>query len=233
MTKLSSLSIFFPTFNEEENIKIAVNRALKVAPEVSKKFEVIVVDDGSLDKTAEVTNQLSKTYPEVRLVSHSKNRGYGGALKTGFYESKYDYITYMDSDNQFDFADLKKLVEKMEETDSDIVVGFRIKRADVFVRRLNGKMWNLMVSMLLSLPIKDIDCGFKLIKREVLLKIPKLESNGATISAELLVKAKKKRFKISQIGLDHKSRQFGTATGGNPLHIFRAFADLILLLPKI
>lgn len=231
MNKLSSLSIFFPAFNEEVNIKIVVKQALDLAPKVSQKFEILVIDDGSVDKTADVVSAMAKQHKQIRLVQHKVNMGYGNALKTGLYNSKYDFITYMDADNQFDFSELNKLLEKIDE--ADIVVGYRIKRADNFVRRLNGRMWNMMVSMLLSLNIKDIDCGFKLIKRQVIDTISPLESTGATISAELLVKAQKKGFKIAQVGLVHKERKFGAPTGGNVLHIFRAFKDLITLLPKL
>lgn len=231
MDKLSSLSIFFPAFNEEENIKIALKYALDIGPKVAKKFEILVIDDGSKDKTAEVVKQYAKKYRNIKLIQHKVNMGYGAALKTGFYNSKYDFIAYMDSDNQFDFRDLKKLVENI--SGYDIVVGYRLKRADSFIRVLNGKLWNFLCSMLLNLKIKDIDCGFKLIKKEVINDIPKLESNGATISAELLVKARKKGFKINQVGLEHLPRTLGNATGGNPLHIFRAFHDLFQLLPKL
>lgn len=231
MKTLSSLSIFFPAFNEEKNITVTVEQALKLAPQIAQKFEIIVVDDGSKDKTAEVVKQLSKKDKHVKLVSHEVNLGYGAALKTGFYQCQYDYITYSDADGQFDFKEILKLISKIDQ--ADVVVGYRLKRADNWARVLNGKLWNLLVSTLLRIRIKDIDCGFKLIKKKVLDTIPTLESNGATISAELLVKAKKKGFKIAQVGLIHKPRRFGTATGGNPLHIFRAFSDLLYLLPKL
>ncbi|MBI2596212.1 glycosyltransferase family 2 protein [Candidatus Daviesbacteria bacterium] len=231
MTKLTSLSIFFPAFNEEKNIPIVIAQVLSVAPNISKKFEIIIINDGSVDGTKEVVERTTRKNKNVRLVNHKKNLGYGAALKSGFYNSKYDYITYMDSDGQFNFSQIEKLISKIGKT--DIVVGFRIKRADRLIRVLNGKLWNLMVSLLLGINLKDIDCGFKLVKKEVIEKIPRLESNGATISAELLVKAKKMGFKIEQVGLVHEPRRFGNATGGNPLHIFRAFYDLFKLLPKL
>lgn len=231
MNKLSSLSIFFPAFNEEVNIKIVVQQTLDLAPKVSQKFEILVIDDGSVDNTAAVVKDMAKQHKQIRLIQHKVNMGYGNALKTGFYNSKYDFITYMDADNQFDFSQLNKLLARINE--ADLVVGYRIKRADNFVRRLNGRMWNIMVALLLNLPIKDIDCGFKLIKKEVIDNISELESTGATISAELLVKAQKKSFKIVQVGLIHKERRYGSPTGGNVLHIFRAFHDLFQLLPKL
>lgn len=231
MTRLSSLSIFFPAYNEEKNIPLVVKQALEVAEKVSEKFEIIVVDDGSVDKTSSVVQELTNKDNRVRLIKHKHNIGYGAALKTGFYNSQYDYITYMDSDGQFDFHDIIKLIEKIDQV--DLVAGFRIKRADNLIRVLNGKLWNFLVSILLGLNLKDADCGFKLVKKKVIDEIPRLESSGATISAELLVKAKKQGFKIVQVGLKHHPRQFGKPTGGNPLHILRAFKDLFLLLTKI
>ncbi len=231
MTKLTSLSVFFPAFNEEKNLPVVIGQVLNLIPNISEKFEIIVINDGSVDGTKEVVERTTRKNKNVRLVNHKKNLGYGAALKSGFYNSKYDYITYMDSDGQFNFSQIEKLISKIEQ--ADIVVGFRIKRADRLIRVLNGKLWNLMVSFLLGINLKDIDCGFKLVRKEVIEKIPRLESNGATISAELLVKAKKMGFKIEQVGLIHEPRKFGNATGGNPSHIFRACYDLIKLLPKL
>lgn len=231
MKKLPSLSIFLPAFNEEKNIGLVINQVLKFVPKISQKFEILIIDDGSIDHTADEVKKISQLHSQVKLIQHPHNQGYGAALKSGFYNSRYAYITYMDGDRQFDFTDLNKLIEKIDQ--ADLVIGYRIKRADNWVRVLNGKLWNFLVSLLLRLRVKDIDCGFKLVKKEVIDAIPKLESNGATISGELLIKAHKKGFKIEQVGLKHKPRKFGSATGGNPLHIFRAFYDLFSILPKV
>lgn len=231
MKKLPSLSIFFPAFNEEINIKIVVNEALSIASNISEKFEILVVDDGSTDKIAEVVRRLSEKYPNIRLIQHEVNKGYGAALKTGFYNSKYEYITYMDSDHQFNFSEIHKLLEFIWEF--DIVVGFRIKRADNFIRILNGHIWTMLMKLILGINLKDVDCGFKLINRKALDNISKLESNGATISAELLAKAKKSGFKIKEVGLLHQRRKYGRATGGNIKHILRALVDLVKLEKSI
>lgn len=233
MKRLKSLSIFFPAFNEAENLPLVIGQALEVAPKITDKFEILVIDDGSTDSTVQVVEDIIKKNmnQKIKLIRHKKNLGYGAALKTGIYNSRYDLVTYMDSDGQFDFHQLNKLVERIDE--SDIVIGYRVKRADKLIRILNGKIWNFLVGLLLSLKVRDVDCGFKLFKRDVISKIDRLQSNGATISAELLVKAKKMGFKIVQVGLIHEPRKFGNATGGNPLHIFRAFYDLFVILPKI
>lgn len=231
MNKLTSLSIFFPALNEEGNIASVIKDALIVAPRIANKFEIIIIDDGSKDKTSLVVKQIADKEKRIRLIQHPSNLGYGAALRTGFYNSHFDYIVYMDGDGQFSFSEIKKLLKFSEQ--ADLVVGFRLKRADPYLRIIKGELWTLLCNLLLNVKVKDIDCGFKLIRREVIKKIPRLESNGATISAELLAKAQKKGFKIKSVGLMHRRRRFGKATGGNALHIFRAFYDLIKILPKL
>lgn len=231
MNQLPSLSIFFPAFNEAENIPIIVAQVLENISKITDQYEIIIVNDGSTDNTTEVVNSLILKNKNIKMITHPTNLGYGAALKTGFYNSRFEYIVYMDSDGQFDFLEIYKLIPFKEEF--QIVIGYRIKRADNFLRKLNGHLWTFLMNLLLGIGFKDIDCGFKLIKKEVIDRIPKLESNGATISAELLAKAKKYGFKIKQVGLTHKSRLYGKATGGNVLHIFRAFYDLLKILKKI
>lgn len=231
MKKLNSLSIFLPAYNEEKNISSTIYQVLEIAPKISEKFEILIINDGSKDSTSEIVENLSLKEKRIKLISHQTNLGYGAALKSGIYASQFDYITYMDSDGQFDFSEVNNLLNFID--GYDVVIGYRIKRADKFIRRLNGHLWTSLVNLLLGLNFKDIDCGFKLLKKEVIDSIPKLQSNGATISAELLIKAKKKGFKIKQVGLKHQFRKFGTATGGNPIHILRAFFDLLKILPKV
>lgn len=231
MKKLESLSVFLPAFNEEENIIRVLKQTLSLLPDIAAEYEVLVINDGSSDNTAKVVEEFARKNKEVKLVNHETNKGYGAALKSGFYSSKFKYITYMDADGQFDFSEINKLIPELE--GNDVVVGYRIKRADKKTRVIVGHMWTFLMGILLGVKLKDIDCGFKIIKSEVIDAIPKLESNGATISAELLAKAKKKGFKIKEVGLVHKPRQYGKATGGNPIHIFRAFYDLAMILPKI
>ena len=187
---INNLSVFFPCYNEEGSISTTVNKAIIVLNNLHIDWEVIIVNDGSTDKTAEVVDSLAKTNPKIRVIHHPKNLGYGEALKSGFYNAKYDFICYTDGDGQFNFEEVTKFIYKLET--ADLIIGYRIKRADPFYRILFAKGWTLSLLMLFGMKLKDVDCGFKMVKREVLEKIPKLESKrGAMINAELAIKAKK------------------------------------------
>lgn len=232
--KIKSLSVFFPAYNEEKNIKSTTEDALKVLKNLKlDKYEVIIVDDGSKDKTGVIADELAKKYKEVRVI-HQKNGGYGEALKTGFYNSKYALITTIDSDGQFDFSEVTKLLKKLEELDAGGVVGYRITRKDSFIRKLNGWGWTNLTNLLLGIGVKDVDCSFKLVKKEVIDKIPKLESTrGGMISPELWAKVKRAGYKIGEVPVRHYSRKEGEQTGANYLVILKSFIDLFKLWWKI
>lgn len=227
MQKAPALSVFFPAYNEEKNIATTVENTLKILPEIAKNFEIIVVNDGSTDDTEKVVKEVTSKNPKVKLINHQKNLGYGAALKTGFYSAKFPLMTFTDADGQFDFGQIKKFLEKID--DADLVIGYRKKRAEGFTRKLNAEGWRLLNFLLFGLKIKDIDCGFKLVKRQVFDKIPKLTSTGATISAELLVKAKKAGFKILEVSVDHYPRKQGRPTGANLKVIIKALLELFKL----
>lgn len=231
MQKTPALSVFFPAYNEEKNIGKTVETALKILPQIATDFEIIVVNDGSTDETGEVVKKIISKNPKVRLISHPKNLGYGAALATGFYSAKFPQIAFTDSDGQFDFSEIKKFLEKIDK--ADLVIGHRIKRAEGLARKLNAQSWRFLNFLLFGLKVKDIDCGFKLIKKKVLEKIPKLESNGATISVELLVKTKKAGFKIVEVPVNHYPRKVGRPTGASPKVIARAFIELFKLFVKL
>jgi glycosyltransferase involved in cell wall biosynthesis len=224
--KLKSLSVFFPAYNEQDNIAHSVTQALNIIPNFAEKFEIIVVNDGSTDNTAQVLEELSREYPLVRVVTHQKNKGYGGALKSGFAASRYDYIFFTDGDGQFDLREIDKLIRLIQDT--DIAAGIRVHRCDPMHRRLNAKAYNILVQILFGLKVKDIDCAFKLIKKEVLSTIG-LKADSQFISAELLIKAKKKGFRIRQCPVTHLPRAKGTPTGNNPKVVIKAFCELFRL----
>jgi glycosyltransferase involved in cell wall biosynthesis len=230
MTKLQNLSVFFPAYNEEENIVNTVNKALEVFPSYAEAFEVLVVNDGSSDKTKELAEDLAKSHENVRVISHEKNRGYGGALKSGFENAKYENVFYADGDGQFHLEEIERLVPLVGK--SDIAAGFRIKRNDPIHRVINGKAYNLLVRILFGLKVRDIDCAFKIVKKKVLDSV-ELKSESQFISAELLIKAKKKGFTINQVGVHHYPREKGKPTGNSMRAILGSFSELFKLWKEL
>lgn len=223
-----SLSIFFPTYNEEENIQETVERTVRVVEESPSigDWEIIVVNDGSTDRTARIVERLTERHPRVRLISHPKNRGYGAALVTGMRAARMDYIFFTDADLQFDIYELGNLLMHIPEHDA--VIGYRAPRRDPFMRLVNAWGWNLLNRALFGLYITDIDCAFKLFKREVLQELP-LRSRGAMISAETLIRLSRAGASIKEIPVTHLPRRAGSPTGAKLSVIFRAFREMVTL----
>ena len=234
MTKIDSLSVFFPAYNEEQNIKNTVLKARKILLNIANKWEILIINDGSKDKTEEIGNALAKEDKQIRLISHKVNRGYGGSLQTGFYNARYPWIAFTDIDGQFDFSEITKFIEIQSKTNADLVIGYYLKRKVTFLTILTSEIWEIIVFVLFGLKVHDIDCGFKLISKKVVDKIPRLESEkGAFISSELLIKAKKSGFKIVEIPVHHYPRLKGVATGRKLSVIIKSFVDLFNLWRKI
>lgn len=227
MDKLSSLSIFLPAFNEEKNIKTSVLKALEAAESVASAYEVIVINDASTDKTAKVVEKLIDLYPgKVKLVSHPTNKGYGGALTTGIKSAQYDYIFFTDADLQFDLSEIKLLTRHID--NHDAVIGVRKKRQDPFMRLVNAKGWNILNRILFGLKVKDIDCAFKLMRRNAVVHLP-IRSQGAMVSAEMLILLQKQGARIKEIEVTHFPRTRGVATGAHPKVIIRAFKEMLTI----
>lgn len=233
MAKLvNELSVFFPAYNEEANIETTVLAAKKILERIANSWEIIIVDDGSKDLTGQISDKLAQDDERIRVIHHSPNKGYGEALKSGFYNAKYNLIATVDSDGQFDFDEIKKLLLKIES--NDVVIGYRINRQDSLLRKIFGWGWTLLANILLGIRVRDVDCAFKLVKKEVINKIPKLESTrGGMISPELLAKAKKAGFRIAEVGVRHFPRERGNQTGANPKVIVRSFIELLKLWNKL
>lgn len=234
MAKLEKLSVFFPAYNEEVNITKTVNDAVSVLPKVSGDWEVIIVNDGSKDNTEDVARELSRKNRKIRVITHKRNRGYGAAIKSGLYGARFSWIAFTDSDGQFDFSEITKFIGAQKKTGADVVIGYYKDRKVSGIRKLNSRIWQLIVNLVFGLKVQDIDCGFKLISKDVVNAIPKLESErGAFISSEFLIKAKKNNFKIVEIGVTHYARKEGMATGASFNVIIKSFVDLARLWKKL
>lgn len=225
MTKLKELSLFLPAYNEEGNIAETIEKCDKVMKTVADKYEILVVEDGSKDSTAKVVEGLLKKYPNLRMIQHKPNRGYGGALKTGFYETKYDPIVFIDSDGQFDFAEVTKLIDMKQKTGSDLIIGYRIKRSDPPKRLFLAKMLRIWNLVWFGFWLRDVDCAFKLIDRKVINGIPRLRSDGGIVSSELMAKVTKAKFRFTQVGVNHYPRVKGKSTGDNLNVISKAVTE--------
>lgn len=213
-----------PAYNEEANIARAVERADAALAATGLDCELIVVNDGSRDRTGAILRELAARFPRLRIVEHFPNRGYGGALRAGFAAATREWIFQSDSDNQFDYMELRRLIELAP--GHDFVVGYRQPRRDPLLRRINGWGWNMLIRLLFGYVVRDIDCAFRLFRREVLAHVP-LTSDGAMISTELLAGAKARGYRIVEVRVTHLPRQGGHPTGANPRVILRAFRDLI------
>lgn len=226
------LSVFFPAFNEEENIEKTVKDADEVLKGLElKDYEIIVINDASKDRTGEVVEKMAGETRRIRLVNHNKNLGYGGALKSGFNNSRFSWVAFADSDGQFDFSEIKLLIEKTDE--ADLILGYRIKRADSLSRSLFTFGWNLLAKILLGLNVRDYSCGFKLIKREVFEKVQPLEGEEKVTQIELLVKAKRLGYRFAEVGVHHYPRRFGKATGAKLNVVLKSLLDLFKLWWKL
>lgn len=221
-----SLSLVLPAHNEAENIEIVVRRALDVLPLFTDEFEIIVVNDGSKDRTPEIINELAAEFPQVKPVHHDVNRGYGGALISGFNASTGDYVMFMDSDRQFDIADLALLSPFVSKF--DIVAGFRRERNDPLHRRVNAEIFNTAVRILFGIHLRDIDCAFKIFRGDLLRSI-KLTTSGALINTEMQAKLRRKGATLQQVAVHHYPRVAGTASGGNLRVIFKAMFETLAL----
>ncbi len=224
--QLISLSVFFPCYNEEQNIESLVRETAAVLDGLVEKYEIIIIDDGSTDSTGSIADRLRSALPYVNVVHHPQNMGYGAALISGFANSVNDWIFFTDGDNQFFIHEIKLLLSEID--GYDVIIGFRKNRKDPLHRKLYANTWNFIVRMVLGLKIKDLNCAFKLVRKDAVEHI-KLISTGALISAELLFRLKKSGARIKETGVTHRSRMFGSQTGGSPGVIIKALAELFKL----
>jgi glycosyltransferase involved in cell wall biosynthesis len=224
--RVPALSYFFPAHDEAENVEGLVAEALATLPELADAFEIVVIDDGSRDGTGAIADRLASAKPDlVNVVHHERNRGYGAALRSGFRAARYPLIAFTDGDRQFRVGDLERLLARMSAVDTpDVVAGYRLKRADPLVRTLYARAYRLCLRLFFGLPVRDVDCACKLFRREALAGI-RLASNGAFLSAELLIKVRASGRTLVEVGVPHYPRTAGRASGANPRVVLRAVRD--------
>jgi len=229
---VQALAVVLPAFNEEANVEKVVRTCVAYLEPRLPDYELLVVNDGSRDRTGDILRQLQTEFPRLRPLHHTQNRGYGAALRTGFDAASKPFVFYMDGDGQFDIRDLDQLLPLAADEDH-IVTGYRIERRDPFIRRLNAKLFGgWLVRVMLGVRVRDLNCAFKLIPKKVLQSIV-LESPGALINAELYGRAARKGFGIKEVGVHHYPRAAGVQTGAHLRVIVRAFYDLLRLRRKI
>lgn len=225
-----SISVFFPCYNEQNNITRTVEQAVAVLDKIDADFEVIIVDDGSSDATGQIADGIASRDSRVKVVHHPTNLGYGAALQSGFKAATKKFVFYADGDGQFDINELPPLLPLIEQY--DIVSCYRLNRQDRLIRRINGWCWTKLVCLLFGMKIRDIDCAFKLFKREIFDDF-EFFSAGALIAAEILARAICRGYSVTQTGVHHYPRTAGTQTGGSLRVIFRAFKELFRLYSRI
>jgi glycosyltransferase involved in cell wall biosynthesis len=226
------LSVVLPAYNEEPNVERVARDCVEYLDGLGIDYELLIVDDGSRDRTGEILDRLKAELPRLRPQHHPQNRGYGAALRTGFDAALKRFVFYMDGDGQFDIRNLDVILPLVTDEDS-IVTGYRIERRDPFIRRLNAKLFGgFLVRVLLGVRVRDLNCAFKLIPKKVLDSI-RLESTGALINAEMYGRAIRKGFGIKEVGVHHYPRTAGVQTGAHLSVIVRAFVELFRLRQKI
>jgi glycosyltransferase involved in cell wall biosynthesis len=221
-----TLSVIFPAFNEEANIRHTVESARLVLPKLAQTWEIILVNDGSEDETSSLCDELAEQYPEVWAIHHTDNRGYGAALKSGILAARHDYIFFTDSDGQFDLQELENLIEWAGHY--EIVTGYRAKRQDPPHRLINAWGWRTLVRMVLGVKVRDIDCAFKIFQRSVFDRV-QIRSVGAMVNTEILAQAQSFGMRIHEVKVSHYPRRHGKPSGANLRVIAKAFRELFRL----
>lgn len=223
---MASISLVLPAYNEAENIEPMVGEAVPALEANAADYEIIVVDDGSADDTAAVTRRVTETNPHVRLVQHEVNQGFGAAVFSGFVSAEKEWIFYTDADRQFVLSELERFVPYMDQ--ADLIAGYRAPRRDPFLRVFYGKGWSALCTLVFGYTVRDVDCGFKLFRREIIQELaPSISSRGATFSIEWLVRAKRAGYRFVELPVTHRPRVAGSQTGANIDVIVRAFRELV------
>jgi glycosyltransferase involved in cell wall biosynthesis len=222
--------VVLPAYNEEANIGTMIESSLEVLPTLADDYEVIVVDDGSRDGTSAVAEKwVEQSYPSVRLLAHERNLGYGAAIRTGLQHARKGLVFYTDADRQFDVAELTYFLPMVQ--DHDLVIGFRVYRYDSVLRSMISSVYNRIVGVLFRVRVRDVDCAFKLMRAEVIDKLP-LQTNDFFIDTEIVACARKWNFRIAQKGVRHYPRVAGETTV-HPSDVLRTLRTIVRMWRRI
>jgi len=226
-----SISAFFPVYNDWGTISSMVFLVSRVLEKVADTYEIILVDDGSRELTKKVLEELEKKVGNLRIIRHDKNRGYGGALKSGFYGAKYELIFYTDGDAQYNPSELELLLQKFND-DVDIVNGYKISRSDPVYRKIAGRLYHYITKLFFGFKIRDVDCDFRLIRRKIFDDVV-LEYNSGVICVELVARLTKRGYRFAEVPVHHYYRVSGKSEFFNFVRIFRVAKNLVKLWYKI
>ena len=226
-----SISVFFPAFNDEQTISSLVHKALEVLPEFTDDYEVLVINDGSTDDTGKIIDELALTFHQVRAIHHTNNRGYGAALQTGFLHATKELVFYTDGDGQYDVAELRRLVPSMTD-EVDIVNGYKSRRADSRARKLAGEVYNRVARKVFELPIRDVDCDFRLIRRSHLQEIGELSNSGAAC-VQLVRKLHSQGAVFAEVAVNHYPRLHGKSQFFTVSNVTRTLVDFSLFAAHV
>jgi glycosyltransferase involved in cell wall biosynthesis len=226
-TSKPGLSVFFPAYNDSGTIASLVITALQTARTLTPAFEVIIVDDGSADTTAQIADELARTYPEVKVVHHVRNRGYGGALQSGFKAASHEFIFYTDGDAQYDPAEMTRLWSALNDG-VDLVNGYKISRSDPLHRIIIGRLYHHTVKLLFGLKVRDVDCDFRLLRRSIFEQVS-LEKTSGVICLEMMKKIQDAGFRIAEVPVHHYHRAYGRSQFFNFSRLFKTGVDVARL----
>ena len=225
------LSIFFPAYNDSGTIASLVITSLQTAQRLTPDFEIIIVNDGSADHTAEIAEELARTYPQVRVVHHEQNRGYGGALRSGFAAATRELVFYTDGDAQYDPAEMEVLWRALGDG-VDLVNGYKISRSDPLHRIVIGRIYHHTVKALFGLQVRDVDCDFRLMRRAIFDRV-RLEKNSGVICLEMMKKIQDAGFRIAEVPVHHYHRAYGKSQFFNVRRLFRTGVDVMKLWVRL
>jgi glycosyltransferase involved in cell wall biosynthesis len=226
-TRKPGLTVFFPAYNDSGTIASLVITALQTARTLTPDFEVIVIDDGSADATGQIADELARTYPEVKVVHHERNRGYGGALQSGFKAATHDLVFYTDGDAQYDPSEMTRLWNALDDG-LDLVNGYKISRSDPVHRIVIGRVYHHTVKLLFGLNVSDVDCDFRLLRRSIFDHVS-LEKTSGVICLEMMKKIQDAGFRIAEVPVHHYHRAHGKSQFFNFRRLFKTAIDVAKL----